>query len=214
MIITYCIKTEKFLDSALASATLDSMSDSRKERYLKIKPAHSKAECLAGSYLLNHALKEFDLTEKAITIDIHSNGKPFIKELPDFFYNISHSGEYAVLAAGNSEVGIDIQKVSTTHNFNIAKRFFTESEYHYLKSLDHEKSISEFFRLWSIKEAYLKFTGEGLSGDLSSFSVTFCNNIPVIDIASNINIREFFTIPGYYISSVSACRLNNQFYFI
>ena len=39
---------------------------------------------------------------------------PFLKNISDFYYNISHSGEYASLAYGDEMVGVDIEKIKKT----------------------------------------------------------------------------------------------------
>ena len=56
------------------------------------------------------------------------NGKPRLLKYLNFFYNISHSGDYAICAVSDSEVGVDIQKIRKP-DMRIAKRYFTEDEY-------------------------------------------------------------------------------------
>lgn len=92
-------------------------------------------------------------------------GKPFLKNRQDLHFNLSHSGRYVVLAWGEQEVGVDVQR----HDANraaVATRFFTEDEQRYA-----EEDPARFYEIWTKKESYLKYTGTGLSGGLRSFSV-------------------------------------------
>ncbi len=96
-------------------------------------------------------------------------GKPFIMPGTHLF-NISHSGDYVVCVIDNSEVGVDIEKIKKI-DFEIAKRFFNEMEHNFLSSLDTLNKLPAFYRLWTMKESYIKALGKGLSKKLNSFSV-------------------------------------------
>ena len=120
------------------------------------------------------------------------DGKPFFPDLPQIHFSLSHSGEYIACAFSDEEVGLDLQECSRprTSIFRIAKRFFSQAEYEAILALSADKAaescindsgsdspgnpddpecLSLFYRLWSIKEAYLKYIGCGLSGELNSF---------------------------------------------
>lgn len=211
----YCVSIDKFNNTDFAKDVFDNMSNYRKDKYLQIKSASSKAECMAGSYLLNHALMPYNLREADLYYTFGKNKKPYISNIEDFYFNISHSGQYAILSVSDNEIGCDIQKTGNIKQ-NIAKRFFSQVENEFLNSFDNDRKEKEFFRLWSIKEAYLKYTGDGLSKELSSFSVIYKDNIPSISDDANVKIREYSNIPGYFISVISNSFTNNDdsFYFI
>ena len=94
-----------------------------------------------------------------------SHGKPYFPGT-DIHFNISHSGDYKVLAIAETPVGVDIEKVRKA-DLRVAKRF-CENEYNYITQKDSEH---RFFEIWTKKEAYLKYKGTGLSGGLDSFDV-------------------------------------------
>ncbi|UYV67474.1 AASDHPPT [Cordylochernes scorpioides] len=87
-------------------------------------------------------------------------------------FNISHQGEYCVLAGdAQSAIGVDVMKL--THYtggrdledyFRIMKRQFTECEWSFIeeKSTDKER-MERFLRLWCLKESYLKAIGCGIT---------------------------------------------------
>ena len=78
-------------------------------------------------------------------------------------------------------LGLDIQTTSPPHSdvLRIARRFFPLDEYELLAAIkDRENQLELFFRLWSIKEAYLKYCGCGLRADLNSFLIRPVPQIP------------------------------------
>ena len=94
-----------------------------------------------------------------------SHGKPYFPGT-DIHFNISHSGDFKVLAIAETPVGVDIEKVRKA-DLRVAKRF-CENEYNYITQKDSEH---RFFEIWTKKEAYLKYKGTGLNGGLDSFDV-------------------------------------------
>lgn len=97
-----------------------------------------------------------------------SGGKPFFRHHPKIHFSISHSGAYWVCAFADVEVGLDIQIEEHRHRGEkIAARFFAPEEKKYLEKCGYEK----FYDVWAAKEAYLKYTGEGLAKGLGNHSV-------------------------------------------
>lgn len=128
------------------------------DRYLR---PEDKLRCVTADALLRRAAGlDIDRIEK------NGFGKPYIKDRQDFFYNLSHSGRYVVIAWGGSEVGVDVQQQDADVNMEaISKRFFTADEQSYIR-----EDLLRFYEIWTKKESYLKYTGKGLHKDLRSFS--------------------------------------------
>jgi|GEM_PF-1644896 len=110
------------------------------------------------------------------------------------FFSLSHSADMIICAVACFNIGVDCQKRNIENIENckkIAKRFYTEQENEFLNSIlgqdDLEKSedteenfeetvkeesyINNFFRIWTKKEAYIKYTGKGLAEGMQTFSV-------------------------------------------
>ena len=85
-------------------------------------------------------------------------GKPYFSSNCEIFFNISHSSNYVACVIGNRPVGIDIEKARKGRQ-NLAKRFFDVSEAEWIKECDSDQ---RFFRIWTLKEAYGKATGQGV----------------------------------------------------
>lgn len=96
------------------------------------------------------------------------HGKPMLPEKMGLYFNLSHSGDYAICAVSDQEIGADIQK-HTRYKEKLAERFFHPEELAYLKAAEDRKR--SFFDLWCLKESCIKCTGKGLGTGLERFSV-------------------------------------------
>lgn len=108
-------------------------------------------------------------------------------------FNVSHSHNLAVYAiALNRSVGIDLEYLRQIPNVQqLAERFFSPNEYTIINTLPKEQQQEVFFRFWTIKEAYLKATGEGLAG-LQKIAVSFTqeNSINLYHTENNILLNK------------------------
>lgn len=140
-----------------------------KERIEKITRTQQKKNQLQSIYagiLLEYALKEIGVSGKTLTFQKNADGKPFIKELPEFHYNLSHSKEYAALVVDTQAVGIDVEEVRAGYQ-KLATRFFSEKEISFLLANWSDELFTKF---WTRKESYLKVTGYGMRMPLDAFS--------------------------------------------
>lgn len=100
-------------------------------------------------------------------------GKPYLahdRATPPLRFNVSHSAERALFAVAlGRELGVDLERVSeTTSVLELAERFFAPQEWRFLRGLPPAARREAFFRLWTLKEAYLKASGVGLYEPLDS----------------------------------------------
>ena len=86
---------------------------------------------------------------------VDNNGKPQINNDIGINYSISHSNNIVICAVSRNNIGCDIEKIKTISS-NIAERFFCEGEKAYLNDFSDSEFENEFFRLWTIKESYIK----------------------------------------------------------
>lgn len=131
------------------------------------------------------AAEKYNIDAELLEIERNIHGKPFFKNLPEFHFNLSHSGDLQAVAVSEDCVGIDIEK-RRSPDLRIAKRFCSD-ELAYIMETDNEK---RFFEIWTRKEALLKHKGLGITGGLNSFSV----------LSSEVSINTF--IIGDYTLSV------------
>lgn len=93
-------------------------------------------------------------------IEYVANGKPVYRN-SDIYFNLSHAGNYVVCAVSDKAVGVDIERLRK-NVIRVAKRFFTQAECDWIGN-----DSLKFSRIWTLKEAYAKLTGEGIAGTVS-----------------------------------------------
>lgn len=98
---------------------------------------------------------------------VHRNGQP-----APISFNLSHAKGMvglAVLAQPDVPVGFDLECLDRRIDLDIADRYFRPEEVNWLVDLAPDERPRGFLRLWTLKEALIKATGEGLSRALDSF---------------------------------------------
>lgn len=79
---------------------------------------------LLGEVLVRQTIHDmYDLPMDQIVFETEGNGKPVVRQLPSFHFNLSHSGDWVVCAVDDAPVGIDIEEIKPI-DLAIAKRFF------------------------------------------------------------------------------------------
>ncbi len=171
----YTIVNETIQNPRLTSYyhTVLSKPDRRKINRFIFKK--DKTTCLATRALVRFVLSRYsNIPPKDLQFIKNKYGKPKLKSKhgkPPLQFNISHSGRITACAVTlNQEIGIDVEDVSRKVNLNIADRFFSEKESSYLKSLPDHLKTQSFLEIWTLKEAYIKAKGMGLSIPLNKFS--------------------------------------------
>jgi 4'-phosphopantetheinyl transferase len=105
-----------------------------------------------------------------IEFNYSGNGKPHVND-SDVEFNVSHSGEWVVLAFGrNRNIGVDVEKIKREMDVRaIASRYFAQEEIALIDNAEDQHAM--FFQLWARKEAYVKARGSGLFQELNRLSV-------------------------------------------
>lgn len=144
----------------------------RKEDGERFVLAHGLLRLLLGRYLSQ--------TPESLRFVINPFGKPQLFPLPEppLRFNISHSGDYVLLAfVETGQVGVDVEvHRNELVQTELGRDIFSDSEYEFLISQPLKKQKEVFFDLWTGKEAVLKARGMGLSLDLKSFDIKLSDN--------------------------------------
>lgn len=152
---------------------LYSLTDSEKiSKVKKFINRKDKIRTLIGDILIRTIITE-DLCIRNDNISFEKNpyGKPYLKDYPNFNFNISHSGDFVVCAIDNNHIGVDIEEVKYIEYEDIAKNFFATNEFDYITKNDSYSSLSRFYEIWTLKESFIKCCGQGLAMSLKSFSI-------------------------------------------
>ena len=159
-------------------AELGRVSPQRHEKVNRIIPENSRRQSVAAFRLLQKALeKEYGITGK-IEFAFADKGKPYLPEYPAVYFNMSHCRKAVAVAVGDEPVGVDIEEICPFDK-ELAQRVLSEDE---LEFVTHSDSPAvEFTKLWTLKEGYLKMTGEGLVDNITSLCVDNVIHETIVD---------------------------------
>lgn len=150
--------------------------------------------------------KETGIPAEEISYQYGEHGKPRLSDtllecVGNFEFNLSHSKDYAVLAVSDTPVGIDIEHIRK-NRLSVAKRFFCTEEYEDILSLPEAEQDKRFLEYWTMKEAYVKYLGTGMSTPFNSFLIKRLENgISVVE-NEDIYFRTYFLENTDYCISV------------
>lgn len=125
---------------------LESVNDKQREKALRYKNEIDQVRSLASAYLMNRLSKE--------PLQYNDTGKPFFANGP--FFNVSHSGQFIVMAVSNKDIGVDIEE-NVEKDMSSLIRIFNEVEARMIK--EH----SDFYYLWCAKESLIKCIGSSIN---------------------------------------------------
>ncbi|KSU88604.1 4'-phosphopantetheinyl transferase superfamily protein [Priestia flexa] len=191
MVHIYICQLPKTIDDDALNKIASQLSLAKQKQIKRFFHLEDSYRTAIGELLVRYGLyRKYNVIPKELTFHKNKYGKPFVPEYPDFQYNISHSGEFVVCAVHDKSVGVDIEKVQSI-DMNIAKGFFTEEEYKEVIK-ESENKITAFYRVWTLKESYIKATGEGMSRPLTSFQIQGKDEEPItaIDTVKNKPIKN------------------------
>ena len=128
----------------------EKVPDFRKEKADRARMQRDKALSVGAWTLFERMKKEYHLQDPVL-------------------YNLSHSGNYVLctIAIGNdaqNQLGCDLEAIGKEHDA-IAKKYFTP-----------EEQAEEFYRIWVLKESFMKATRMGMKLPIHAFSFAFDEN--------------------------------------
>jgi 4'-phosphopantetheinyl transferase len=196
-----------YLDQEDSSDFLNLLSVDEKSRAERLKSQHISDNQIISRGILRLLLgKYLNIAPEKIDLGTGRFGKPFLITPTDspISFNLAHSGSLALFAFGKAKgIGVDVEKNDETRDFaGISSIVFSIEEQKFLsKSKD---PISDFYSLWTAKEAILKVSGRGFSYPSNKFSVVLTKGIPSeIKIPTELSggfsslLTSFSPAPGY-----------------
>jgi 4'-phosphopantetheinyl transferase len=187
------------------SSVMNTDELARSKRYLQLKDrnrfiiSRGALRTILGRYL--------NLRPSSIEFGLHQNKKPYIKNTSNTppFYNVSHSGDWIVIAVSDSEIGVDTELVEQSFDFrDIIKDYFSLGEISYIN--ENEAPCEGFFKLWTRKEALTKATGKGLDDDLKFVPGLDGDHFVEAGILQSVNnwVVSSFRLNEKYMASIAA----------
>ncbi len=163
----YFVMLDSLLDEETFERLLCFVRADKRARIAKQKIRQKAEAMLIGEILAKKVIQErfgVDFNEQKIACTEH--GKPYLLNHPEVNFNISHSGNCVVCAVCDVPVGVDVQKIENDRPL-VARKVCNEKELVRLEKCSD--CTSEFYRLWTQKEAVLKLNGTGIvCGDIKN----------------------------------------------
>jgi 4'-phosphopantetheinyl transferase len=185
------------------------LSPRERERAARFYRRREQNRFLVSRATLRRILGHYqDVAPSSLRIALNAHGKPELDGSEMLSFNLSHSGNLALIAVTrNRALGVDVEQLRTGVDVErLAARFFSPAEARQLASLaGPEEQVEAFFRCWTRKEAYIKGQGVGLSLGLQSFDVTLAPGQsarivatrPDAAEAGDWQLRDLQPAPGY-----------------
>ncbi len=160
------------------------MSEPERSRYHRYVFEKDRSTFLLGRGLLRYLVGHYSgQSPQQVVFSKGRYGRLFLDHAPGLSFNLSHSHEVVCIAISRSfQVGIDIEFSDPFRaQLDIADQYFTMEECSMIRSSAPDERHLAFFRLWTLKEAYIKCIGKGLSIPLNSFQFRFSDEGIQID---------------------------------
>lgn len=158
-----------------------------------------------GRTLLQNELRElygrnFDVCEE-------DGRKPYLKDSSNVFFNISHTKGLVVCGISDKEIGVDAEWIRG-YDERLMKRICSEEEISYILSDFNEALQKErFFRLWTLKESYIKAIGEGLAFPMKQICFSFekLKEMRQTSLGEQYGEKIIASIPGWGFKQFRVC---------
>lgn len=164
---------------------------------------------VGAGVLLIYALQKENVGN--VSIEVKPTGKPYLAGKENLFFNLSHSENMVMCVVADKEVGCDVER-RTEFDRALASYVMTKQELQQIYGLDSEAEQQEmFFRLWTLKESYMKATGFGIGLEPGTFGMKVekecISVIPPVD-ERIFYFKEYYADDGY---CYSCCSLSDAF---
>lgn len=125
-----------------------------------------------------------------------AGGKPYFVG-SGVHFSLSHSGRYALCALGSDPVGCDIQRIRQVEERTVRRVLCDEEWRHYMSLSDGRERF--FFGAWTVKESFLKLTGQGLGGGLARVCAPLCmgESLRYDGAPAGVSVRQYDGTEGY-----------------
>jgi len=164
----------EWIDDAPAAIGMALLDDGERARAGRFRFERDGRRFVARRAFLRRVLAGYvGAAPRSLRYRTSANGKPELAEPSGVAFNTSHADGLAVVAvATDCQVGVDVERARPVPDcLDIARRLFSARERERVESAPASQRSEAFLRIWTRKEAYVKFVGTGLSMPLDAFDV-------------------------------------------
>ena len=168
--------SNKHSDPDLLARHRDLLSEEELEKHKSFKFGRDRDLYLITHGLVRAALSRYsEVTPDRWVFQCNPYGRPEIAQSngnPQLRFSVSRArGLVVCLIALSIDVGVDTENIRKLDNLTaLSENIFTSLELSNIRKLPESDQVDEFFTLWTLKEAYIKAKGMGLSLPLNQFA--------------------------------------------
>ncbi len=177
-------------DESLFKAYNNLMTSEERTRGRRFRFARHQRQFAVTRALVRTTLSRYSNIEpQQWRFDKNQYGRPYIKTYqnsPGLRFNLSHTKGLIVCALSQDTpnekcvIGVDVENIERRGaTIEIAERFFSDRESADLLNVTEKARRSRFFDYWTLKEAYIKACGMGLTIPLKQFSFHIMHPAPI-----------------------------------
>ena len=165
------LKLEETVGDDIYAQLLTLVSEEKRNRAGRFRFIKDAQRTVLGDVMARSAIcRHIGVRNSEIVFIANRYGKPLLQRPEGIHFNIAHSGNWIVCALDHTHVGVDVEVIKPIE-MAIAKRFFSMREYRFLMQQPESVQVMNFFKIWTLKESFIKEDGRGMSIPLDSFSI-------------------------------------------
>lgn len=217
MVEIYTLYFDRNLNNQEIEELMKYVSIEKREKVKKFYHLEDAQRSLLGDILARYGIcNRSGKKNENIFFITNKYGKPLLSSDWGIHFNISHSGSWVTCAIGDYSIGVDVERVKPIGT-ELSKHFFTSEECGAILNENEDEREKYFYKLWTLKESYIKAEGKGLSIPLNSFTINIGNNHIYAKVNSCISNYVFkqFSLDDEHICSICSenikeCNINNS----
>lgn len=162
-------------DGTLPTELLAYVTESRQKKIFRYKFNIDRLLSLYGALIVTMGISQLTgLDYNTFVFDEEKYGKPYLKNIDNIHFNLSHTRNYILCGVSFDKIGVDVENYKSNIPYNIMNKVFHIEEINYINSIDEK--AEDFFKIWTRKEAFVKHNGQGLNMDLTRINTLECRN--------------------------------------
>lgn len=170
------------------------LSPEEKQRWQQFRfPKHQHQYLITRALVRTTLANYTNLAPQTLQFAANKYGKPELKCIAmPLYFNLSNTDTLIVCAVSQEQqIGIDVESLQhKTSSVDIAHRFFSTQEYQDLIALTQKDQRQRFFQFWTLKEAFIKAKGMGLSLPLDKFAFSIMPKTKLLTLTMHAQLEE------------------------